>query len=175
MEELRYKPVTEVVPSGNFVKNIGFKPKAAPYVCLAVGVGVCLLPNLLSKLLGVFFILMSIVVFGLVKDYKILDVYTEGVMLYGDREAKYSYFLKYDDIKSWTVLKDDGHDTLVFTLHDGSRIMKTTFQAYDAYKKIDNIIPEKEEQYIKKMETRNQPLDWKASLEAMRNRMMRKK
>ena len=175
MEELRYRPVAEVEAQGKFVKNIGFKPTAAPYACLAFGVALLFVSNLLVRFLGVFFILMSVAVFTLVKDFKVLEVYSEGVMLYGDREGKYAYFLKYDDMKSWTVLKDDGHDVLQFTLYGGNRIQKTTFQAYAGFRAINEIVPEKEDGYIKKMETRKQPLDWKASLEAMREKFMKKK
>lgn len=175
MEELKYKPVAEVEAQGKFLKNVGFKPTAAPYVCAAFGVGLLILPNLLVRILGIFFILMSVAVFTLVKDFKVLEVYSEGVMLYGDKEGKYAYFLKYDDMKSWTVLKDDGHDVLQFTLYDGNRIQKTTFQAYAGFRAINEIIPEKEDNYIKKMKTRNQPLDWRASLKAMKEKMMNKK
>ena len=175
MNEILYKPVTEVVTEGQFVKNIGFKPKAAPYVCLAMGVGLLLVSNLLIRLMGIFFILMSVTVFALVKDYRVMDIYDKGILIYGDREGKMAYFLKFEDIVSWKSIRDDGHDILEFVTADHQKINKHSFQTNAAFSVINSLIPEKEERYLQKLKDREQPFDVSGSIEKIRNRFFKKK
>ncbi|MDO4198629.1 MAG: hypothetical protein Q4D13_06555 [Erysipelotrichaceae bacterium] len=175
IKELEYKPVAELETEGNFVKYIGYKPKFAPYLVIAMGVALLFVNILLVRLTGVFFILLAMVVIGLVKDYKVMDIFSKGLMIYGDDEGKCACFVNYDDLKCWTVSNDQSHDSLIFTLNSGNRIVKTTFQAHSAYSAINRIIPEKEENYIRRMEERNRPFDFNRAVENVKRGLFGKK
>lgn len=173
-EVLRYQKVEDVKTEGSFVKNICFKPKRAPLVCFIIGALLLIPNNLVCRILGLFFILMGIVVIKFVKDYKVMDIFDKGVMLYGDMENKYAYFLKFDDIKMWSVKHEDGHDTITFELHDGNKIIKDTFEVDKAYKVLINLIKEKEEKYIIAQENKDKALSIPDAFNNIKKKYMKK-
>lgn len=147
--ELEYKPVEEVRAQGNFVKAIGFKPKLAPIIIGAIGILLLLVNNLFVRILGAFCVLMAFFVFKEVKDYKVMDIFDEGIMFYGDADAKYACFIPFEAIKEWNVNRDNGHDTLEFDLGDNKKVFKDTFEAGKAYRVLYQLIKEKEKNYIR--------------------------
>ncbi|MBQ9424853.1 MAG: hypothetical protein IJU42_02810 [Erysipelotrichaceae bacterium] len=172
--EKRYIPVEECKSKGNFVKAICFKPKKAPIVCLFIGVLLMFPNNMMVRLLGVFFILMALAVMKLVKDFKVMDIFDKGIIVYGDREAKTACFVSFDEIESWLVSHDSGHDTVDLKLKDGSRIIKDTFEADGAYKALYSLIREKDEKYIKAVKDRQKPLSIPDALNNIRNIFFKK-
>ena len=174
MEELVYQPTGEVKAEGNFVKNINFKPTVPIYVCIIAGVLICLVKGLLFKLLGAFFILMGLIVLFAIKDYKVMDIFDKGIMFYSDKNGQMASFVKYDLIASWKCDKDNANDRLVFTLQDGSRIERSTFQVNAAYNAINTYIPEKEENHIRRGKERAQTFDYHVLGEKLRNKMNKK-
>lgn len=172
--ENRYIPVEECKAEGNFVKAICFKPKKAPIVCIVIGVLLLLINNLVARLLGVFFILMAVAVMKLVKDFKVMDIFDKGIMFYGDRETKTALFVPFDNVESWIVNHDNGHDTVEVKLKDGTKIIKDTFEADRAYKALYTLIREKDEKYIKAMKDREKPLSIPDAMRNIRNSFMKK-
>ncbi|MBQ6560483.1 MAG: hypothetical protein IJL85_06610 [Erysipelotrichaceae bacterium] len=169
-----YLPVEEVKTQGNFIKAICFKPKTAPIVMIVVGLLMFVPRILLLALLGLFFIVMSALVLFYVKDFKVLDIFDQGVMIYGDKEAKLACFIPFEDIRMWTVKRDNGHDTAEFTLQDGSKIIKDSFEVDKAYRTLYGLIKEKEEKYMKAQEARKNQLSIPDALENIRNRFFKK-
>ena len=66
-EELVYKPVEEVKAEGKFVKAIGFKPKVAPIIGGVIGLVLLFVNNIIARILGAFFVLLSFLVFKEIK------------------------------------------------------------------------------------------------------------
>lgn len=169
-----YLPIEEVKTEGKFLKAICFKPKTAPIVMIVVGLLMFIPKIFLLALLGLFFIVMSAVVLVFVKDYKVLDIFDKGVLIYGDKEAKLACFIPYEEIKTWTVKRENGHDTAEFTLLDDSRIIKDSFEVDKAYRTLYGLIKEKEEKYIKMQKDRENQLSIPDAMNNIRNRFFKK-
>ena len=172
--ENRYIPVEECKSEGNFVKAICFKPKKAPIVCLITGILLMIPNNMIVRLLGVFFILMALGVMKLVRDYKVMDIFDKGIMFYGDRETKTACFVAFEEIESWLVSHENGHDTVEIKMKDGGRIIKDTFEADRAYKALYSLIRDKDEKYIKALKDREKPLSIPDALNNIRNIFLKK-
>ena len=172
--ENRYIPVEECKSEGNFVKAICFKPKKAPIVCLITGILLMIPNNMIVRLLGVFFILMALGVMKLVRDYKVMDIFDKGIMFYGDRETKTACFVPFEEIESWLVSHENGHDTVEIKMKDGGRIIKDTFEADRAYKTLYSLIREKDEKYIQALKDRERPLSIPEALKNIRRSFTKK-
>ena len=165
-EEYTFKKIEELNINSKLVKNVMFKPKAAPIICMIVGLALIIVNNFLVRLLAAIFILMAFIVFKYVEDKKVADIYTDGCLIYNPKDSTMGYFVKYDDIKEWEVTHDNGHDSIIFTFNDGNRTFFDTFQANKAYDALNSVIHDKEKRVVqakknKEMhfEIRN-PLDW---------------
>ena len=172
--ENRYIPVEECRSEGNFVRAVCFKPKKAPVVCMILGILLMIPDNMIVRLLGVFFILMALAVLRFVKDFKVMDIFDKGIMFYGDREAKTALYVPFEEVESWIVNHDNGHDTVEVRLKDGTRIIKDTFEADRAYKALYTLIREKDEKYIKALKDREKPLSIPDAMRNIRNSFMKK-
>ena len=158
MNELSYIDVKDCKPEGSFVKAICFKPKKAPIVCLVIGVLLMIVNNLFVRLLAIVFLAMAVVVLKLVRDFKVMDIFDKGIMFYGDEQAKTALFVSFDDMESWNVNHEGGHDTVEIKFKDGRMIIKDTFEADQAYKALYSLVKEKDERYLKALKDREKPL-----------------
>ena len=174
MENIEYLNVEEVKPQGQFLKAIGFKPKAAPLICIAVGIAMIAVLNIYTIILGVFFAGMGILVLALVKDYKVLDIFDKGIMLYEGEEAKKACFIPYDDIKMWSVRHENGSDIIEFELNDGTKITRVSFEASKVYRTLINLIKEKEDRYLKIQKERKISSSIPDIVNNLRDRFMKK-
>ena len=146
---IEYVPVEECKSEGNFVKAVCFKPKKSVIVVAVLGV-LLLIPNsMICRVLGAFFIAMAFAVYKLVRDFKVMDIFDKGIMFYGDEEAKSACFIPFDEMESWDVEHENGHDTVGVALKDGRVIVKDTFEADKAYKALTELVREKDLKYIK--------------------------
>ena len=153
-KELEYRPIEEVKSEGNFVKAILFKPKVAPFIIGAFGLGLLFVNHMLVRVLGAFFILMAFLVLKEVKDFKVMDIFDKGILFYGDKEAKYACFVPFEMIKEWTVIRESGHDTVEFDLGNNMKIYKDTFEVEKAYNTLNSLIREKEKNYIRNQKSK---------------------
>ena len=149
MDELKYQNIEDVKTQGNFYKAINFKPKMAPIVCSIIGLALLFVNSLIARILGAFFILLSLVVFKELKDYKVMDIFDKGILVYGDRENKLACFIPFDLIKEWSINRDNGNDTVELKLNDDSIVMKNTFESNKVYNALTYLIKEKDKNYIR--------------------------
>ena len=149
MEELKYINIEEVKTEGNFIKAINFKPKMPIFIVGAIGIALLFVNHLVARILGAFCILISFFVFKEIEDYKVLDIFDKGIMVYGDKQAKFACFIPFDLIKEWNINRDNGHDTLEIKLEDGRVVYKDSFEISKAYRTLYNLLKEKEKNYIK--------------------------
>ena len=171
---LKYVPLEKVKTEGNFAKAICFKPEVAPIVCGIVGILLLFINNTIARLLGVFFVAMAALVLFLVKDYKIMDIFSKGILLYGDFEAKTACFIPYDDVDTWEVEHVQGHDTIQINLKGGEVIIKDSFQADKAMRAMFAFAKEKEVRYIKAEKLRKKGLKLPTVLENFRKKLFKK-
>ena len=144
---MEYKDLREVKTEGQFLKAICFKPKIAILICLIIGIALMFINNLYARLLAALCILMSFVVFKFVKDFKVIDIFDKGVLIYkGENNGA---FINFDDIEMWAIRHEDGHDTIEFNLNNGDKIFVDSFEVSRAYNTLYSLIKEKEEKYIR--------------------------
>ena len=167
-------PVEEVKPEGQFLKAVCFKPKRAIYSCFIIGVALMFINNLYARLLGIFFMAMSVVVLKMVNDHKVIDIFDKGVMIYGDDENKTACFIKYDDIVEWNIRHEDGHDTICFDLGNDQKIYKDSFEVDSAYRTLYGLMREKESGYIKAQKLKETSLSIPDALNNIKNKYFRK-
>jgi len=172
--EIEYKNISEIKTQGNFISAICFKPKAAPFIILAVGIVFLFVNGIVAKLLGLFFIVMSLLVLFVVKDHKVMDIFDQGIELYQKQKQDYAYFLPYEDIVMWKADRNSGHDTLEFHLKDGQCIMVDTFEADKAYRILYQHIKEKEEKYLQMEKNKETSLSIPQAFEKLKERMNKK-
>ncbi len=173
-ETMEYLPVEEVKPQGRFIKAIGFKPKAAPLIVTAMGIALLIPNNLYSRLLGFLMIALAALVFLKVNDYKVMDIFDQGITFYGDANAKYAYFLPFSEIAMWKMEREAGHDSIVFELNNGLKIIKDTFEANKVYKTLYPMIKEKEFNYIKMEKAKQTQLSIPEAFENIKKKYFRK-
>ena len=171
---LKYVPIEKVKTEGDFAKAICFKPEVAPIVCGVVGILLLLINNTIARVLGAFFLVMAALVLFLVKDYKVMDIFSKGILLYGDFEAKTGCFINYDEIDTWEVEHVQGHDTIQLYLKNGETIVKDSFQADKAMRAMFQFIKEKEIRYIKAEKARKRGLKLPDFLEKYRKKLFKK-
>lgn len=174
MENISFIPVEEVKTKGQFLKAICFKPKTAPIICMIMGIGLIAVRNIYTIILGVFFILMSLLVLIFVKDFKTVDIFDKGVMIYGDRENKTACFIDYDDIVMWAIRHENGHDTIEFNLGNGQQFVKDSFEVDKAYKTLNSLIKEKEYRYLEMQKNRKVNLSIPDAINNIRKKYFKK-
>ncbi|MBO7698102.1 MAG: hypothetical protein J6S38_03580 [Erysipelotrichaceae bacterium] len=172
---MEFNRVEEVKAQGRFVKAIGFKPKTAPIVCIVIGVLLIAIRNIYTIILGVFFILMALLVLRLVKDYKVMDIFDEGIMVYGDKENKTACFIPFSEIKMWSIRREDGHDAIMLELESGEKLFKDTFEVDKVYRTLYSLIREKEDKYIEAQKNKDRPLSIPDALENIKRSLNIKK
>ena len=174
-QTVQYVPVEEITVEAPFRKAIGFKPKRAPLFCMILGVLLLIPNNLIVRLLGLFFIAMGLLVLLKVKDYKVMDLFDTGVMVYGDRGKRTACFLPFEDLKEWEVSHESGHDTIEFVMNDGRIVVKDSFEADSAYRVLYQLAREKERRYLQAQKDREKPLSIPDALANIRKSFTKKK
>jgi hypothetical protein len=169
-EELR--DINEIRPAGKPLKAITYKPYSACYICIAAGIGMLLLRQWVFLVLGAVFIFAAVFVLWKIKDHKVLDIYQEGVLIYGTGDETKGLFVKYDDLKEWTTKSSQGgSEAVYFLLSNGIQIYKDTFQAAAAYRELIKLQETKESEHIRLEKMKGEPF----SLKKVTNFFKRKK
>ncbi len=173
MEELVYSNIEDIKIETKLVKNVNFKPKTAPIICLVAGVGIMFVSGVFAKILGVFFIVMGAAVLKFVPDRKIIDIYQDGALIYRASDQKMGFFLKYDDIKMWKASREEGHDCIIFVLNSGYKLSVETFELNKAFEALMKVAGSKEERAIQ--HEKNKKMKWANPIDTIRNLINRKK
>ena len=173
-ETMEYLPVEEVKTQGRFIKAIGFKPKTAPVVVAAMGFALLIPDSLYSRLLGFLMIALAAAVFLKVKDYKVMDIFDQGIMFYEGTDAKHALFLPFGDISVWRTNSKDGQDFLEFELNDGSKIVKSTFETGKAYRTLYPLINEKEYNHIRIKQNKESQPSIPEAIHSIKDRFLKK-
>ena len=154
-KELKYLNIEEVKSEGNFIRAISFKPKMPIVVTGVAGIALLFVNNIFARILGAFFILLAFFVFKEIEDYKVMDIFDKGIMIYGDKKAKLACFIPFEMIQEWSVNRDNGHDTVEIKLAENNIIYKDTFEASKVYKTLYSLLKEKEKNYIKAQKSKH--------------------
>lgn len=150
MNTIEYKKITDIEIYGKLEKQIGYKPFGAIIVGIVAGIGLIALRNVSAIILGCFFLIIGLVTLFLTKDYKTMDIYDTGVLIYNSDDLNLAIFLPYDEIEQWTIKRDNGaNEAIYFRLYDGKEIYKNTFQSAKAFRCLRDYISDKEKMNLK--------------------------
>ena len=148
----KYLPEETIVREGKLLASIGYVPNMAFLVCGIVGVLLCVTRLWGLVILGVFIVVLTVSVKVFVKDYKVLDIYDNNLILY-DLDNTYARKINYDSIVEWACKHGTSSaDAIMLKLNDEEVIYKDTFMIGKAYRVINKLMPEKESQAIKDKE-----------------------
>jgi len=174
MEELRYKKREDIEPIGQFEKAITFKPHLASIICLITGILLMFVNSVGVRILAGFFILMALLVIILIKDYKVMDIFSHGVIVYNNRACKLCCFISYEDISIWEVKYDRGQNKIIFQMNDNSIVERVSFQADKARKIFMKYMKEKELKYIKAKRSNEKPLNIPETFKNIKDKFLNK-
>ncbi|MBO4218266.1 MAG: hypothetical protein J5694_06265 [Erysipelotrichaceae bacterium] len=161
MNNLEYFDISEIKPADQPLKAITYKPYVPCYICVAAGVGMLLLRHWAFLVLGLIFIGLSLFVLFKIKDHKVLDIYSDGVLIYSLNEESKGIYVRYDDLAEWTTKSaQGGSECVYFLLADGTQIYKDTFQALTAYRQLIKLMPEKESEHIRMEKLKGEPFSF---------------
>jgi len=175
MEELRYQKREEIEPLGQFEKAITFKPRLAPIVCLVTGIALMFVNNVGVRVLAGFFILMALLVLILVKDYKVMDIFSHGVIVYNNRACELCCFIPYEDISVWEVKYDRGQNKIIFQMNDASVVVRISFQADKARRIFMKYMKEKELKYIQAKRSNEKGFNIPETFQVIKEKFLNKK
>ena len=171
MDNEELQNISEIKPAGQPLRTITYKPYTACYIGTAAGIGMLFLRNWIFIVLGLFFIALALFVLLKIKDRKVLDIYQDGVLIYGLEDSSRGMYLRYGEVAEWsTKSAQGGSECVYFVLEDGRQIYKDTFQALTAYRQLIKLIPEKETEHIRLEKMRAQPFKWSRFLDIFKKR-----
>ena len=163
--------IEEIRPAGKPLKAITYKPYIACYVAITAGIGMLFLKHWAFIVLGVFFVGIALFVLLKIKDRNVIDIYQEGVLIYGLEDNTKGMYVRYDDIVEWSAKSSQGGSECVyFVLTDGRHIYKDTFQAIIAYRQLNKLMPEKESEHIRLEKMKAEPFKWSRFLDFFKKR-----
>ncbi|NLZ75092.1 MAG: hypothetical protein GX914_01155 [Erysipelotrichia bacterium] len=174
-KKIEYVDIAELKPEGKLIKAIGFKSKLSETIALMVGIALCATLNIYAIILGLFFIVLSVVVMVLVKDYKTIDIYEKGVIIYNSNDVTKAAYIPYKDLQEWGGKYSEygSSEAIMFKLKDGETIYKNTFLANRAYIYLNRLLSEKESKAIAAEKRKNQPLTHPI-IEKLKKKLMKK-
>ena len=147
-------PVEEIIPEGDPLAKIRYVSSTATIISLIFGVVLCATLNWGFVISGLLIIALTILVKINVRDYPVLDIYDDHLIVY-ELDTAYARQIAIADIKEWTGKHGSaGADAVMLTLKDGEVIYKDTFMIAKAYRILNKIMPDKESQAIKDEENK---------------------
>ena len=151
-------PVEEIVREGDPLARIRYIANTATIISLIFGGLLCVTLNWGFVISGLLIIALTILVKINVRDYQVLDIYDDYLIVY-ELDTAYARRIAITDIKEWTGKPGKaGADAVMLILNDGEVIYKDTFMISKAYRTLNKIMPEKESQAIKDEENKKTKL-----------------
>ncbi|MDR1795249.1 MAG: hypothetical protein LBR25_07645 [Erysipelotrichaceae bacterium] len=145
----------EKILSSDLIATIMYKPKLSIVVCGLLGIALIAVWNIWTILIGVFFLAAAIFVYYVIKDFAVMEVRADGVVLLQNQNQPEQLVLPYTEINQWTNKQgNSGADAIEFLTNKGA-LYVTTFQIRKAYTALNKVIPEKEALAIQKEKNKN--------------------
>ena len=141
MSKTEYVNAGEIEITGKLKEKISLKPVARIILRAGIGVVLCLLHTKLTIIAGVFFILIAIGGYFIIKDVPVMDIYGDAVVVYDETDQSKACKIMYEDLKMWSV--DSANNRVYFTLQDDSVISVNNSRYLKAYDTLNKLIPDK--------------------------------
>lgn len=154
-ELINQMPIEDISKLGPANKTITTKPYTAIICCLVVSIVM-----LFTKLwiLSVFILPLSIYALWKLPNEKRVAFYDEFLIIFPPNRDDICQKVDYAEILEWRVSQGKtGADSFILHLTHDRYITTDCFNGVKIYKALDNIIPDKEANYVRKQNTPNTP------------------
>lgn len=152
MDKFDYVNSDSIELKGHLDRKIHYRSNFSIWSCLIAGIAIMLIPGWISKILGLFFVLMALGVYFYVPDRPTLDIYDDGVVVYHSDQLDLAMFLPYENIVEFEGNNNNGAETIRFLMDNQQVIIKETFNTGDALRGLRKYIQPKEAREIKRKE-----------------------
>ena len=143
MKNYDYFDRKQILCDGMFVGTLNYKPFGAMVLIAAIGVGLILLKTKVAVIVGICFLAFGILSFFLLKDRKVLDLYTDALVVYDPTDNEKAFKLEYEDLDHWSV--DSASRSIVFALKDERSFTVSCPRYVRAYNLLLKAAPDKKE------------------------------
>ena len=148
----KYVAIDNISRDGDLRLALKYKPRLAYFTCLAVGCLLCITLHWAAIVMGLFLICLAVFMELTVKDYQVMDIYENFLIVY-DLENDKARRIEFDDIVEWTCKHGmTNADSVMIKLQDGEYIYKDSFLSNRAYRVLNKLMPKKESQIVKDKE-----------------------
>lgn len=128
-ERTTYAPVENLKPKGTLKRRVRNKPWSTCLVTILCGVLVMLLRETVCIIMGAVLVVIGTAVIIAVKNTRILDIYTDGVVVYSKEDDSRAMYLPYKRIAEWSVQRTpSATQAIIFLMPDDTYVYAETFQ-----------------------------------------------
>jgi len=160
----KFQVTNDTEQLGSFIGEVGYKPKWALIICCVIGVALCLTMNWIAILFGVMLAGISLFLNYKVKEYKVMGIYDQGILLYPNPNKKEDSIrrIHFDEIAEWTVKSGaNSADALMIQRADNEILYIVTFQTGKAANFLNKVIPNKESRKIQEEKNKQKAVKFK--------------
>ena len=143
MKELEYVDKNEVLCDGVFVGTLNYKPIGSYVLLTAMGIGLIALRSTTSLIIGIVMIGFVAVTFFMVKDKKLMDLYSDALLIYDPNDQSRVMKLDYEKLECWSV--DMANRNIVFTLKNETTMTISCPSYLKAFELLSKAVPDKKE------------------------------
>lgn len=144
-EKKDFLPLTQVKPRGERKRRVGYKPIFGGIVTVAFGLFALFLRGIAPKIMGGVVIALGLAVLFAIKSRRIMDVYTEGLLVYSRDDQSRAFFLPFKKISQWSVKRNpSGSQTVMLLLTEDKYVYFESFNLRSIRKTLLRYMPAKE-------------------------------
>lgn len=144
-EITNYLPASEVEAPGKLERRVWYKPILGMFLLFGLGAAGIATMNVVGIIVGAVLVLCGLLTLFTVKDVKVMDVRTDGVVVYGKRDDTVAVYLPYKEIARWTVRRNTtGGQAVMLIKPDDQYVYTETFRLASIRRMLRKFMPTKE-------------------------------
>lgn len=139
----RFVHRSEIEVDGSLIGKVTFKPYMQILTLAIGGVAMMLLKNRICIIVGIAMILVSLIGLIMIKDYSVLEFYTDCLLVFDKNDSNMVRKIEYFDIKTWGV--DVSNHRVGIRLQNDEMVMTETMRYMKAFNLFNKLLKEKSE------------------------------
>lgn len=149
-----YASGQETNENGNLLGSVAFKPTGTMIIIATVGIAALLWHNLFGIMFGGFCLLMDGIIRFKVKDYRVMDVYDDAVIVFDRVDEQKGTRIPLEIISQWEVNRNQNYAITLF-LEDGVSFSSMSYEVSKAQKLLKKVLKGKSTEDIQIAKNRN--------------------
>lgn len=136
-----FKDRDSILSDGVYLGTMNYKPIGSYLYLLVFSLFLLYIDSVYSRMIGIVLLMFIIVVFIYTKDKKIIDFYSDGLIIYHPDNENKAYYLDNNDIKAWSI---DGTNKMInIMLIDNRQLSIETLRYFKAYNLFNKSLKDK--------------------------------